>query len=263
VVPAKPLILRRLTAAAAVFLLSACGARPPAVAQGADASAQDAGYMPAPRVDTVRASAGAVVLAGVAPAGGKVRLATPAGQAMFATVDPHGRWVIPMPPAAEPRIFGLSVAAGGRSTQAEGYVLLTPAGEAALLRAGAAAQRINPPPRPGLRAIDFDRGGGLLVSAAVPPGATVILQIDGRQAAEGRANDKGYYQASLGSPTPIRPGAHAVRVSGDGFADQVVVHVTPAAPLAQGPLSSQVTSAGLRVDWMTPGGGVQSTILVH
>jgi hypothetical protein len=52
-------------------------------------------------------------------------------------------------------------------------------------------------------------------------------------------------------------------VSGDGFADQVVVHVTPAAALAQGPLSSQVTSAGLRVDWMTPGGGVQSTILVH
>jgi hypothetical protein len=41
------------------------------------------------------------------------------------------------------------------------------------------------------------------------------------------------------------------------------VQVTPAAPLAQGPLRSQLTSAGLRVDWMTPGGGVQSTILVH
>jgi hypothetical protein len=102
-----------------------------------------------------------------------------------------------------------------------------------------------------------------MVSAAVPPGATVILQIDGRQAAQGRANAQGYYQASLGSPNPIRAGSHEVRVSGDGFADSVVAHITPAAPLAQGPLRSQLTSAGLRVDWMTPGGGVQSTILVH
>jgi hypothetical protein len=28
-------------------------------------------------------------------------------------------------------------------------------------------------------------------------------------------------------------------------------------------LRSQLTPAGLRVDWMTPGGGVQSTLLVH
>jgi len=115
----------------------------------------------------------------------------------------------------------------------------------------------------GLSAIDFDRGGGLLVSASVPPKATVILEIDGHQAPQGRANDQGVYQASLGSPTPIRSGAHLVRVSGDGFADQTTVLVTPGAPLAQGPLRSQLTSAGLRVDWMTPGGGVQSTILVH
>jgi len=43
----------------------------------------------------------------------------------------------------------------------------------------------------------------------------------------------------------------------------VAFQVTPAAPLVDGPLRSQLTSAGLRVDWMTPGGGVQSTILVH
>ncbi len=244
-------------------MLAACSARSPTVAQGAEASAQDAGYMAAPSVEAVRASAGAVVLSGAAPAGGKVRLAAPAGQAMFATADLHGRWAISLPPAAEPRIFGLSVVAGGRSIQAEGYILVTPGGQAALLRAGAAAQRINPSPHPGLQAVDFDSGGGMLVSAAVPPGATVILQIDGRQAAEGRANANGYYQARLGSPTPIRPGAHAIKVSGDGFADSVVAHVTPAAALAQGPLRSQVTSAGLRVDWMTPGGGVQSTILIH
>ena len=180
-----------------------------------------------------------------------------------ATADARGRWRISLPPAAEPRIFGLSAASGGRSAQAQGYVLVTPDGQAALLRAGAGAERIDPRRRTGLSAVDFDRGGGLLVSAAVPPGATVILQIDGRQAAESRATAAGAYQASLGSPTPIKAGAHLVKISGDGFADQATVQVTPAAPLAQGPLRSQLTSTGLRVDWMTPGGGVQSTILVH
>jgi hypothetical protein len=261
VVSATPLFQRPLCGLAALLVLAACNAKPPAAAQGADASAQEAGYLAAPRVEAIRAGVGAVVLSGVAAPGAKVRLATPAGQAMFAPADARGRWTISLPPAAEPRIFGLSAAVGGRSTQAEGYVLVTPAGEAALLRAGAAAQRINKPRRLGLRAIDFDRGGGLLVSAAVPAAAAVILEIDGRQVAQSRANAQGDYQASLGSP--IRPGAHQVHVLGDGFSDSVVVQVSPAAPLAQGPLRSQLTSAGLRVDWMTPGGGVQSTILVH
>jgi hypothetical protein len=43
----------------------------------------------------------------------------------------------------------------------------------------------------------------------------------------------------------------------------VTFQTAPPAPLAQGPVRSQLTDAGLRVDWMTPGGGVQSTILVH
>jgi hypothetical protein len=54
-----------------------------------------------------------------------------------------------------------------------------------------------------------------------------------------------------------------VQLFGDGFSDQAVVEVSPAAPLAEGPLRSQLTSAGLRVDWMTPGGGEQSTLLIH
>jgi hypothetical protein len=264
VVSAKPPILRCVVAVVALVLLSACQGKPPAAAPGADAAAQDGGYVAPPRVEQARAGPAGVELSGAAAAGAKVRLATPAGEAMFATADPRGRWRISLPPAAEPRIFGLSAASGGRSAQAQGYVLVTPDGQAALLRAGAGAERIGPPRKTGLSAIDFDRGGGVLVSASVPPGATVILDIDGRSPAPpSRANALGAYQASLGSPTPIKAGAHLVKISGDGFADQATVQVTPAAPLAQGPLRSQLTSAGLRVDWLTPGGGVQSTILVH
>ena len=99
--------------------LAACGGKPPTAPQGSEATAQDAGYIAAPRVDAVRADGGGVVLSGAAPAGGKVRLATPAGQAMFAVADSRGRWAIPLPAAPEPRIFGLSVTAGGRRSGKE------------------------------------------------------------------------------------------------------------------------------------------------
>ena len=259
---AKRHIAALTVAALSLPALAGCGAKPPsAAADGAAASAQD--YLSPPKVDTVRAGEGGVTLAGTATVGGKVRLATPTGQAMFSTVDAHGRWAIALPPDAEARIFGLSARVGGRQTQAEGYLLVTPAGQAAILRAGASAVRIDPAPRPGLRSIDFDRGGGVEVAAQVSPGATVILRLDGRQADERRADANGRYEVSLGSPTPIRPGEHQIEVRGDGFADQVSVKVAPAEPLAQSPLRSQLTSAGPRVDWMTPGGGVQSTLLIH
>jgi hypothetical protein len=260
VVPAKS---PAAVLAAATLGLAACGAHPPAAGPEREAAAPEAGNLAPPQIDAIRLAASGVILSGAAPAGGKVRLATPAGQAMFATADAHGRWTIALPGAAEPRIFGLSASERGRQIQAEGYLLVTPQGQAALLRAGAAALRIDTPARPGLRAIDFDRGGGVEVSTQVGPGATVIVRLDGRQAAEGRADAAGRYVGSLGSQSPIRAGAHQLQVAGDGFADQVTAQLSAAAPLADGPMRSQLTPAGLRVDWMTPGGGVQSTLLVH
>jgi hypothetical protein len=117
----------------------------------------------------------------------------------------------------------------------------------------------------GLRSVDFDAGGALQVTCAASPGVTVILRLDGRQVAEGRADAAGRYAASLpaaGQP-PVRPGPHQLEVAGDGFSDTLALDLSPPAPLAAGPLRSQLTSAGLRFDWMTPGGGVQSTLLTH
>ena len=224
--------------------------------------------MAPPQPDRLRPeSGGGLLLSGYATPGAKVRLATPAGEAMYATAGPQGRWTLALGPSTQARIYGLSAIAATRPAQAEGYVLVTPSGQAALLRAGAGALRVDGRPGAGLRAIDFDRGGGLQLSAAVPPGAVVILRLDGRQIAQGSApTPTGRYAVSLpgpNEPAPIRPGRHLIQAQGDGFADSVMVVVSPPAPLAQGPLSSQLTPAGLRVDWMTPGGGVQSTILLH
>ena len=252
--------------ASLLISLAACGDRTHAAKVGGDARAVDAGYLTPPSVDRVQLTGAGISLSGSGPPGGRVRLASPAGQAVAAEVDGNGRWTIGLGALPDPRIYGLSAMVAGHSAQAEGYVVVTPQGQAALLRAGAGARRIDGSAKPGVRAIDFDRGGGVEVSAAAPPGGAVLLHFDGRLTAQDRADAAGHYDASLpgpGSSTEIRPGAHEVQVSGDGFSDTVAFDVSPPAPLAQGPLRSQLTRAGLRVDWMTPGGGVQSTILVH
>ncbi|MFL5295121.1 MAG: hypothetical protein ACJ798_01950 [Phenylobacterium sp.] len=246
-------------------LAAGCGGKPAAVTSGKAGGSEGPAYVAPPEPDTVRRDAGGVVLSGLAPPGARIRLARPNGEAAFATANPQGRWTIPLGPSGDPRIFGLSVTSRGRVAQAQGYLLVTPNGQAALLRAGASAIRIDAVPGPGLRSIDFDVGGGLEIAVAAPPRATVIVRLDGRQAAQGRADEDGRYVASLppaGQPA-IRPGPHQVQIMGDGFADSASFAVSPPAPLAQGPLHSQFTPAGLRVDWMTPGGGVQSTILIH
>ena len=250
----------------ALLLLAGCNGKPLVTAAADPAASEEPADLTPPMPDTVQASGDGWNLSGSAPAGAQVRLATPQGEALTAVADAHGRWTAALGPVGDVRIFGLSATAKGRQVQSEGYVLVTAKGQAAVLRAGAGARRIDPAPRPGIRAIDFDRGGGLEITAAAAPGATVILKLDGRQAALGRTDAAGRYDASLpsaGSQTRILPGAHQAQVFGDGFSDSVSFQVAAAAPLAQGPLRSQLTPAGLRVDWMTPGGGVQSTILVH
>jgi hypothetical protein len=263
VVPGKPSVA--FAVLAALVLSSGCNGEPLATAKDA-AGAEDLGYLAPPMPDTVQAVGSGWALSGSAPPGSQVRLATPQGQALNAVADAHGRWTVALGPAADARIFGLSATTRGRQIQSEGYLLLTPSGQAAILRAGAGARRIDAGKAPGLRAIDFDGGGGVQISAAAPPGATLIVRLDNRQVAEGRTDVKGLYEVGLptaGAQSRILPGAHDVQVFGDGIADSLGFQVTPAAPLADGPLRSQLTPAGLRVDWMTPGGGVQSTILVH
>ena len=254
-----------LAMAAAALLLAGCRGKPTASAGSDHAAALEAAYLAPPQPDAVSADARGVVLSGAAPAGARVRLASPSGRASFTTAGADGRWTFSLGVLTEPRIYGLSATAGPRAVQAQGYLLVTPSGQAALLRAGAPAVRIDVRRGSGLRTLDFDAGGALEVSAAAPARATVILHLDGRQVAEGRADEAGRFTASAsaaGQPG-IAPGSHRVEALGDGFADAANVRLGPAQPLAEGPLRSQLTPAGLRVDWLTPGGGVQSTILVH
>lgn len=260
----RSLLIALLLAPAMASLLSGCGegAAPTiAPAKAPPTVPVEAAYLPPPSIIASRTEGANLVLTGSAPAAARVRLATPEGETRFATADAKGAWTLVLPTAAQPRIFGLSAAAGARQLQAEGYALITPTGEAVLLRAGTGAVRIGRAGQNGLDAVDFDREGGAVVSGRAPAGAALSIHIDGRQLAEGRADASGRYVVAL-TQQPLAGGVHQIDVFGDAIENTVNVDTTPAAPLASGPFRATSVPAGLRIDWMTPGGGAQSTIIL-
>ncbi|MDP3660834.1 hypothetical protein [Phenylobacterium sp.] len=249
--------------AAALLSLCACDApsRPPSGPAAKPEAVGDSGYLAPPSIRGVRRESSQVALLGQAAPGASVRLATPAGEARTAQADARGAWSLVLPNAGEARIFGLSMNLAGRVAQAQGYVLVTPAGEVAQLRAGAGAAVLAAGQATRLTAIDFDQGGGAVVSGVAQPDAPLALEIDGRPSATGRADASG--RLTLALTQPLRQGSHSFALTGDTGGRTVEVGVTPAAPLAGQPYRAINTPYGLRVDWITPGGGVQSTLLLN
>lgn len=248
-----------IAAAVASCALAACSQPAPQAAPKAQAKSADA-YLAPPRVTAAALAGDSVRLSGEAPAGARVRLASPAGQALFVGADANGRWTVVLPSVGTARILGISAEAGARIVQGQGYLLVTSAGQAALLRAGAGAVRLDRLPAVAIGAVDFDGEGGAVVSGQAPANANVSVRLDGIQTADGRADATGRFSISL--PEPVRAGQHALEVAGDGFAARASVAFSDAAPLTTGPFRSEAVGAGLRADWMTPGGGLQSTVII-
>ncbi|MFM8375876.1 MAG: hypothetical protein ACKN9P_07460 [Phenylobacterium sp.] len=241
-----------------LFLVLASAACSPAGAPpDAGASRKDeAAYLPPPQVTGVSPRAGLTRLEGRSPGGARVRLASPGGTELVARADAAGRWTLEVPGEGQPRVFGLSQAIDGRTTQAEGYVFLAPDGSAWLLRSGGAARPLGPAPARGL-VVDYDRSGGTVVSGAGPANALLVAQIDGRRAGEGRVNAAGRFEIRLNGPAPM--GESRLRVFGEGLNLETRLRLSPPAPPESGPVRSQDRGEGLRIDWMTPAGGVQTT----
>lgn len=252
-------------AAALAAALAACGpggrddiaqSRPP------DPSAAERAYRAPPAVLSATALTGRrLLLAGRADPGARVRLATPSGQAFLATADAGGRWRFVL--AGEPgvRLYGLSMIEGVRTIQAEGYLAITPGNAVAQLRAGAGARVITPGGILRLLAVDYDRKGGTVVSGTGRPGDTVSARVDGQPKGKIAADAAGRFELALDEP--LSGGAHRVEVDDAGAQAEAAISVSPAAPLTREPFAASVTASGWRIDWMTPGGGVQTTLLIE
>ena len=62
-------------------------------------------------------------------------------------------------------------------------------------------------------------------------------------------------------PAPLRPGAHVIEAASGNERASAAFEASYSRTLAKPPFTASRASAGWRIDWMTPGGGIQTTIL--
>lgn len=251
-----------LKAALVSLILAGCGQGEPAAWTAEPKSlslAAEAGYLAPPQVTQAALQpGGTLALSGTAAPNARVRLAAPAGQPLFADADAAGRWRAVVAPGAPVRLFGLSMTAEDRAVQSEGYLMLTAEGAAAQLRGGAGAAPLAEPSRaPRILAVDYDRDGGAVVSGIAAPGAGLGLRVDRTPRGETKADGRGRFSISL--TEALDPGAHLLEVAGEGGEDSLSIEASRAGSLGSGPFAGRRTPYGWRVDWTTPGGGVQTT----
>ena len=264
------LILRRglalLAALGALGPLSACGPAPKA--QEIKAPVLDFGYLQAPVLTSARVAGGAVVLSGRAANVARVRLSSPYGQTLGTTASDTGDWSIEVPavlnPAEQLQMYGLSQDRDGRQVQAESYiaVLPDPLTPVVLLRAGTGARPIGPQGA-GLGSVlvaDFDDLGGLAVSGQAGAGQEIKAALDGVWIAQGRADRDGHFSLALSGAT--RPGAHQISLQIGGRTLILPLDIQPARLAAGRLYKSTQIQGGWRIDWTTPSGGVQSSVIM-
>ncbi len=250
------------------LLLAACS-RGGAAWRQADAPSppnpEESGYLRPPLVlDSQRGADGAVTLSGRSAPQVRVRFSgpPPTGAAYGATADDKGNWSVATPLASEVRLFGVAEELVGRDVLGEGYVavLPSPGPGGAILRAGGGAAVLARPAGMRIAAVDYDSSGAAVVSGFAKPGATARLFIDGTPVGEARANDRGRFSVSLSAG--LKPGDHEARVESGDQSAAAKFSVDPPRPVSGLPYRGERTPVGWRVDWLTPGGGEQTTLIL-
>ena len=256
--PAKTTLL----ALAVLGLLAGCG-RKPAAAVNATGIAAQAGpdYRPAPELLGGASTAdGRLQLMGSAIPGAAVRLYSPGGAQQFTTADDQGRWRFTLAPSTEPRLLSLSMSDHGRVLQAMEYLFVAPDGVVARLRAGGGTQA---PARgqPGLAALalDYDNQRAATLSGVSAPRETVTVRVDGVERSQGSADSTGRFVLAL---QPLAAGPHEFDLMGVAQQIHFSAVVDAPAPLGKATYVARKVGQAWRIDWVTPGGGEQTTLIL-
>ena len=252
-----------LVAGLAVALLSAaCRPSAPPAANAAPRAAQSSGYQAPPDLVSVSAgSDGWIELSGAATPGVAVRLAAPTGAASFATAESDGKWRLRIPSSAEPRLFSLSMSAGGRVVQAMGYLFVAPDGRSARLRAGGGSEVVEQTGGGlGGLVVDYDTQRAATFSGRAPAGAPLSLRVDGVERGQATAGADGRFVMPLNQP--LSGGTHTFDLVGADKEVEAEAAIGAPVRLTSAPFFAARSGAGWRVDWLTPGGGEQTTLIL-
>lgn len=254
--------MRGLIAFLAIGALAA-GCSPAAPARDAAPRAPESitTYLPPPQLLKAARRNTGILLSGAAVPSGAVRLASPDGSAITGAADRQGVWSLTAPASPSPRLYSLSEMVGPRLVRAIGYIAVLPAPgpAAALLRPAAAAVLPPADPQRGVAAVDYDASGAAMASGRTTAGETLRLILDGKDAGEDRTDALGVFSAALSQT--LAPGAHVLGMAGEQLRGSVAFSAPRTARVLTPPYDSVRMDGAWRLDWMTPGGGVQSTVL--
>ena len=229
--------------------------------KAADATAE-AGYVTPPTVTGLLVGPdGSLTASGQAQQGASVRLGSPTGEMVSAVADDAGQWRAQLPASDAVRLYGVSMTSGGRAVQSQGYAAILPNGRLAQLRAGSGSLLLTEPSAaPRILAVDFDRDGQAVLTGVAASRASLSVRVNRVPGGETSADRSGRFLIALNKPLPNGP--VEIEVAGDGGVDTVTIIASQAGPIAQGPFRSAAIAGGWRIDWMSPGGGVQTTLLL-
>jgi hypothetical protein len=244
--------------------LAACGratdGRAPLSGAAADS---DADYAAPPTVLSAQRLGDQVMVTGRGQPNSRLRLQTPDGQAFGGTSGADGAWTMPAPAPDGPRLYAVAEEVGGRIVRAEGYLAALPSGRpAAILRAGLGAQALGAAAnRLQFGAVDYDSAGWAYVSGMAPPLAILRLQIDGQPPLDLKADSEGRFSQPL-KPAELAPGSHHLAVVSANQTAKADIAVSPTSPISGSPYQGRRQGAAWRIDWRTPGGGMQTSLIL-
>jgi hypothetical protein len=251
-------------ALAALGALLACGPRGTQTVNTAASGppSGEADYLAPPElVGAARRPGGAIELSGRARPDATIRLASPEGAAFFARADAKGDWRIDTPPSGAPRLFSLSMSDGGAEVLAIGYLFVAPDGLVARLRAGGGSEALAPRERGRVTlTLDYDNARAATLTGHASPGAAFSLRVDGVERSQGSADATTRFVLPLSQP--LAAGDHDFDLAGDNAELRLSAPISAPAPLAGAPFAVQRLGVGWRVDWVTPGGGEQTTLIL-
>lgn len=252
-----------IVAVACGLSLAACGPRRDARPSAAATTDDAAGYAVPPQIVSAQRLGDAVVISGQAQPDSRLRLQSPEGDAFGGTVGADGGWSMPAPTPGGPHLYAVGEEVSGRIVRAEGYVAALPTGRpAALLRPGVGALALGGAPN-GLQigAVDYDVGGWAFVSGMAPPGAAVQLQVDDQPTTQDKADAQGRFSIPL-KPAELTPGAHRLQMLSATRNASAQIAVSPAGSIPATSYQARRQGAAWRIDWKTPGGGVQTSLIL-
>ncbi len=243
----------------ATACLVACQEKPKAA--DATSAMEAAGYWRAPEITGVdQAGSNMFVVMGQTIANARVRFGYSGQRAVGVTSDSKGRFRAELPSSPEGGLFDLSTEDGGRSMHADGRLFI-PAGapgKAVLMRPGAPSLALFNDIMP-VAVIDYDRAGALAIAGRVAPTTTVEVILNGEIRARTTSDDRGFYTATTQiDPPEETEAANTLSIMAGGketvrnFNDSLMATDT-----------DRITrfADGWRIDWVLPGGGMQTTLV--